>query len=69
MKDFGYDISDYEGIGPLFGNLQTFDRLLEACHSRGIRVIMDLVVNHTSDQHPWFRAAASGRDGCRTPMQ
>jgi alpha-glucosidase len=62
MKDHGYDISDYEGIDPLFGNLETFDRLLQACHNRGIRVIMDLVVNHTSDEHPWFRAAASGRD-------
>lgn len=62
MRDFGYDIADYDDIDPLFGDLETFGRLVEACHQRGIRLIMDLVVNHTSDQHPWFKAAASGVD-------
>lgn len=54
--------SDYENIDPLFGDLETFDRLLRECHRRGIRVVMDLVVNHTSDQHPWFTQAQRGRD-------
>ncbi|MEE1938943.1 alpha-glucosidase [Streptomyces sp. TRM 70361] len=58
--DNGYDISDYRGIDPLFGTLEDFDELLAAVHARGMRLIMDLVVNHTSDEHPWF---VSSRDG------
>ncbi|MBL0954280.1 MAG: alpha-glucosidase [Leptospira sp.] len=54
MFDFGYDISDYEEIDPVFGDIQTFKRLLNEAHKRGIRIIMDLVVNHTSHLHPWF---------------
>lgn len=54
MFDFGYDISDYEEIDPVFGDIQTFKRLLKESHKRGIRIIMDLVVNHTSHLHPWF---------------
>lgn len=54
MFDFGYDISDYEEIDPVFGDIPTFKRLLKEAHKRGIRVIMDLVVNHTSHLHPWF---------------
>ncbi|TGM37415.1 alpha-glucosidase [Leptospira biflexa] len=54
MFDFGYDISDYEEIDPVFGDIQTFKRLLKEAHKRGIRIIMDLVVNHTSHLHPWF---------------
>ncbi|PJZ89486.1 glycoside hydrolase family 13 protein [Leptospira levettii] len=54
MFDFGYDISDYEEIDPVFGDTQTFKRLLKEAHKRGIRIIMDLVVNHTSHLHPWF---------------
>lgn len=54
MKDFGYDIMDYQAIDPLFGTLQDFDILLEAAHQKNIRIIIDLVPCHTSDQHPWF---------------
>lgn len=52
--DFGYDISDYKSINPEYGDLDLFKRVLDEAHSRGIRVIMDLVVNHTSDEHKWF---------------
>jgi alpha-glucosidase len=54
MKDFGYDVSDYCNVDPRFGTLADFDSLLHEAHRRGLRVIMDLVLNHTSDQHPWF---------------
>jgi len=56
-KDYGYDVADYRSIHPAFGTMEDFDRLTEECHSRGIKVMMDMVLNHTSDQHPWFRAA------------
>ena len=62
QRDFGYDISDYDGIDPAFGTMADFDELLAQAHRRGIRVIMDLVVNHTSDQHPWFVESRSSRD-------
>jgi alpha-glucosidase len=62
MKDFGYDVTDYTGVHPLFGTMKDFDRLLETAHTCGIRVILDLVPNHTSDQHPWFRESASSRN-------
>jgi alpha-glucosidase len=52
--DFGYDVSNYREIDPLFGDLSLFKELVEALHKRGIRILMDLVLNHTSDQHPWF---------------
>ncbi|MDR0285993.1 MAG: alpha-glucosidase [Propionibacteriaceae bacterium] len=55
--DNGYDISDYRGIDPRYGTLEDFDRLVAAAKERGIRVVMDLVINHTSDEHPWFQAS------------
>jgi alpha-glucosidase len=61
MADFGYDISDYTGIDPLFGSLDDFDALLAAAHSRGLKVILDLVPNHTSDRHPWFLESRASR--------
>lgn len=57
MDDNGYDISDYYKINPLFGTMEQFETLLTALHERGIKLIMDLVVNHTSDEHPWFKEA------------
>ncbi len=62
MADNGYDISDYQDIDPVFGDLETMDRLIAEMHARGLRLVMDLVVNHTSDQHAWFREAIVGRD-------
>jgi alpha-glucosidase len=61
MADFGYDISDYTGIDPLFGSLDDFDALLAAAHSQGLKVILDLVPNHTSDRHPWFLESRASR--------
>lgn len=60
--DFGYDISDYENIDPMYGTLADFDRLVAEAGKRHIRVIMDLVLNHTSDKHPWFMESASSRN-------
>ena len=65
MHDFGYDISDFRGIDPAFGDLKTFRRFLKEAHRRGIKVIMDLVVNHTSHEHPWFRESRSSVDSVR----
>jgi alpha-glucosidase len=62
MADFGYDISDYIGIDPLFGAPEDFDALVSAAHAAGLKVILDLVPNHTSDRHPWFIEARSSRD-------
>lgn len=60
-KDNGYDISDYKDISKIFGDLNTFDTLLKKMHSLGLKLIMDLVVNHTSDKHPWFKKARKSR--------
>ncbi len=62
MADFGYDISDYTDIDPLFGTLADFDELLHAAHRRGLKLLLDLVPNHTSDRHPWFLESRSSRD-------
>jgi alpha-glucosidase len=62
MADFGYDVSDYCDIHPLFGDLAAFDRLLDAVHARGLRMLLDLVPSHTSEQHPWFLESRSSTD-------
>lgn len=65
QDDNGYDISDYQGIDPMFGSLSDFDELVKEAHQRGIRLILDLVVNHTSDEHPWFVESASGLENAK----
>ncbi len=60
--DNGYDISNYYEILQTFGTMEEFDALLAAVHERGMRLIMDLVVNHTSDEHPWFRDAVNNKE-------
>jgi maltose alpha-D-glucosyltransferase/alpha-amylase len=60
LRDDGYDIADFYGIHPSYGTVQDFQKFLDAAHARGLRVIADLVMNHTSDQHPWFQASRSG---------
>lgn len=62
MCDCGYDVSDYTGVAPEYGTLEEFKRFLEEAHQRGIRVILDLVLNHTADQHPWFMESRSSLD-------
>ena len=62
QDDAGYDISDYQDIEPVFGTLAQFDELLAGVHARGMKLIMDLVVNHTSDEHPWFVESRSSVD-------
>ncbi len=60
--DNGYDISDYQEIMDEFGTMEDFDRLLKGVHDRGMKLILDLVVNHTSDEHPWFIESKSSKD-------
>ena len=62
MADFGYDVSNYTNVDPIFGDLATFDELLQQAHRRNLKVIIDFVINHTSDQHPWFLASRSSRN-------
>ncbi len=63
LRDDGYDIADFDGIHPSYGTLEDFQKFLDAAHARGLRVIADLVMNHTSDTHPWFRASRSDPGG------
>ena len=65
MADFGYDISDYENIHPVFGKLSDLDELISEIHQRDMKIILDLVPNHTSDQHPWFIESRSSRDNAK----
>lgn len=66
MDDMGYDVSEYCDIHPMFGSLSDFDQLLQAAHQRGVHILMDLVFNHTSDQHPWFQES---RSSCKNPKR
>ncbi len=63
LKDDGYDIADYRSINPAYGTMADFRAFVRAAHQRGIRVITELVVNHTSDQHPWFQRARHAKPG------
>jgi len=62
MKDFGYDVSDYCGVDPMFGSLEDFDDLVAEAHRLGLKVMIDLVISHTSDEHPWFKESRLSRD-------
>ena len=68
LRDGGYDIADFYAILPEYGTLENFKAFLEAAHARGLRVITDLVINHTSDQHPWFQEARLSPHSLRPPM-
>jgi alpha-glucosidase len=61
MHDFGYDVTDYCGIDPIFGSLESFDRLIDEAHTKQLKVILDFVPNHTSIEHPWFIASRRSR--------
>jgi len=65
LRDFGYDVTDHRAIEPRFGTMADLEELLASCHARGMRVMMDLVLNHTSDEHPWFVESRSSRDNPR----
>lgn len=62
MHDMGYDISDYEKVLPAYGTVEDVENLIEACHERGMKLILDLVINHTSDEHAWFKESRSSVD-------
>ncbi|PQO24933.1 alpha-glucosidase [Rhodobacteraceae bacterium WD3A24] len=65
MKDFGYDVSDYCDVDPMFGTLSDFDAVVSTAHALGLRVMIDLVLSHTSDQHPWFAESRASHDNPR----
>ena len=62
QKDFGYDISDFNGIDPQYGDMKLCNKLIDEVHKRDMKIVFDLVLNHTSDQHPWFIESRSSRD-------
>ncbi|MEO1109378.1 MAG: alpha-glucosidase [Pseudomonadota bacterium] len=66
MKDFGYDVSDYRDVDPMFGTLADFQELLDKAHAKGLKVMIDLVLSHTSDQHPWFSESRASRDNSKS---
>ncbi|MDB9838520.1 alpha-amylase family glycosyl hydrolase [bacterium] len=66
MKDFGYDVSDYCDVDPMFGNLSDFDRLIETAHALGIRILIDLVLSHTSADHPWFVESRTDKSNAKS---
>jgi alpha-glucosidase len=65
MKDFGYDVADFRGVDPIFGTLADFDRLVERAHGLGLRVVIDQVLSHSSDEHPWFQESRCSRDNAK----
>ena len=65
MKDFGYDVSDYIDIHPDFGTLETVDELIDQAHQRGLRLLLDFIPNHTSDQHAWFLESESSQESSK----
>ena len=65
MRDFGYDVADYCDVDPMFGTLEDFDAIVAEAHRLGLKVMIDLVLSHTSDEHPWFRASRASRDNPR----
>ena len=66
MKDFGYDVSNYCDVDPMFGTLADFDAIISSAHRHGIRVMIDLVLSHTSDQHPWFKESRADRTNAKS---
>lgn len=60
--DMGYDISNYQAIDPAYGTMEDWEKLRDACHERGMKIVMDLVVNHSSDQHEWFKESRKSKD-------
>jgi alpha-glucosidase len=66
MQDFGYDVADYTGVDPMFGTLEDFDRLVARAHDLGLKVVIDQVYSHTSDQHPWFQQSRADRGNARS---
>ncbi|PKS11298.1 hypothetical protein jhhlp_003060 [Lomentospora prolificans] len=65
MRDYGYDVSDYNDVDPIFGTLEDFDAVIVEAHRLGVKVIVDLVISHTSEEHPWFKESRSSRDNPR----
>ena len=63
-RDWGYDVSDYDEVHPDYGSVEDFQALTQAAHARGLRVLLDEVLSHTSDEHPWFAASRDGGSGC-----